>query len=199
MDKRAEQPSGRDSLGTPWRFEVFPGKLGVVYGVTVGKTRFRIAPDDIQKDKWRIDHNTNFITWTPINQIYYTSAKEAARDLVRLHEAGKLKTASDLEVTWGLLAFEKTAGPKGQFMIPKGTEAVFRTWFNNDRTAIRVPSVVSPDEKIDINSALRLTATPKGGMTRLQVDLQTEWMDRYWDMFIDMVADKVVSLGGHKI
>lgn len=101
MERIAETPVGRDSLGTSWKFDVFPGKLGVVYAVTVGKERYRIAPDHIQKDKWRIDTAWMGHIWEPVNQEYYHTAKEAARDLVQLEQSGKLTSLMRLKFAWG--------------------------------------------------------------------------------------------------
>lgn len=116
MNKSAETPAGHDNLGTSWKFEMFPGKLGLVYGVTVGKERYRIAPDDIQQDKWRIDFAGMLgQIWEPINQSYYSTAKEAAKDLVKLEQSGKLQSKkfagqkTELESKWGSLL---TAGDK---------------------------------------------------------------------------------------
>jgi len=101
MNKQAETPSSHDSLGTPWRFDVFTGRLGTIYAIDVGRDRYRIAPDQVKKDKWRIDV-LDILIWTALNSVHYATPHDAAKDLVRMEQAGKIgKLASNLETKWG--------------------------------------------------------------------------------------------------
>lgn len=77
------------SLGTTWRFKrIISPKGVVVFTIKVEDSNYRIIQDG---DFWRLDYlGTLGRIWEAVTPTYYTSADEAARDLVTLYKAKKL-------------------------------------------------------------------------------------------------------------
>lgn len=114
-----------DSLGTRWRFTVYPGRLGIVYGVDVEGIPYRIAPDSSDKSKWRIDKAPIGNLWEAVNRTKYPDPESAAADLVRLYQSGGLKryasggqNMTDLERNWGPMTRQAAGGiTRGNYTI----------------------------------------------------------------------------------
>jgi len=92
--------NGKDSLGTSWLFTVYEATGPRVtykktYGVNVGvmcvlpkyaNKEFRIAPDDHDRSKWRIDY-ADVIIWCALNGTQYDSPEAAAAALIEIVKA----------------------------------------------------------------------------------------------------------------
>ena len=100
---------GYNNLGTRWKFKEYRAKdrINKIYGISVGDTKYRIAPDDSEPDKWRIDKADNMTLmggpWVALSWEKFKSPQEAAKKLVRLHG----KAAMEKRASVGTEVFHK--------------------------------------------------------------------------------------------
>lgn len=99
---RSRRAAAYDDLGTPFRFKVIPGRLGIVYALNIEGEEYRIAPE---RDRWRLDQLGMLgQTWEAITPIRYDTPQDAADDLHRKYKSRMSKWAGSFPTGEGSYA-----------------------------------------------------------------------------------------------
>jgi len=195
----------KDRLGTKWVFNVYPGRMGVVYGTRVDDEPIRIAPDDGGVG-WRLDYGGLMARmggpWEALTRDVYDTPQEAAKVLARMHQSGafdrRLRRAS-LEKQWGpTAAVHKRAN--------SGYDVLMMVLGLNSSEYMRVYSAIEKDDEQSaellqevlskLSDELEISNGAESALTRIQGVIKNH---KHWgpDLLRNNIFKAANSLGIH--